>query len=128
MTGEEALLARLLADATLAALVGDRIGPVQTVQAGSQPAVSYQVISWPRMYSQDGEAWRTPRIQYTVTATTYAAMRAAAAALTDALSALQFTTDGVQYTCFVENEIDGLAPESQEAGIYVRRIDVVVQH
>lgn len=110
------------------AMTGIVMEPVQNVQAAALPAVTYQVISWPQDYSQDGAAMAWPRIQLTVSAATYADVVATVARLRAALSGVKFTASGWEYTSFVENDIDGLSPQAGQQGVYVRRMDVVVWH
>lgn len=125
---EAALINWLSIQSALVALVSTRIEPVQNVQRTTLPAVSYQVISGPVAYSQDGQAMRSVRIQLTTTASTYASLLAVCDALRTALAGRRWTyTDG-DYVSFVENEMDGLAVQSGQAGYYLRRMDVVIQH
>jgi hypothetical protein len=120
---EETLVARLLAETTLTALVGQRIEPVLNSQDTALPALSYQLISRAGEHSQDGPAINRPRIQLTALATTYSQVVAV-------LAACKTAVDGVSWgggvSSFCENEFDGYQADSRETGVFVRRMDVLV--
>lgn len=120
---EQELAARLLGSATLAALVGDRIEPVINSQDTALPALSYQRISAISEYSHDGQAGVTARIQLTALAGSYAQVCAVLAACREVLDGVRWANDWVS---FVESEMDGYNAESRQAGVYVRRMDVMV--
>jgi len=113
---------RLLAEATLTALVGDRIEPVLNSQDTALPALSYQTISRPTEHSHDGPGMSRPRVQITAIAKTYAQVVAV-------LAAVKLALDGVSWgngcASFVDNEFDGW-DNSRAEGVFVRRLDVVV--
>lgn len=113
--------------AAITALIGTRFEPVLNIQGSVMPAVSYQVISGPTEYSQDGPGLTSWRVQLTVTATTYTAMEALAKLLWSALAGKRWTGVDGSYASFVENVVDGLAPPAGQAGFYLRRMDVVIQ-
>ena len=75
---ETDLTAYIARQAAITALIGTRFEPVLNVQRSVMPAVSYQVISGPTDYSQDGPGLTSWRVQLTVTDPTYAAMEALA--------------------------------------------------
>lgn len=123
MTIEQDLVTRLLAESTLTALVVDRIEPVLNAQDTTLPALSYQLISRPTEHTHDGPGVNYPRIQLTAIARTYAQVVAV-------IGACKTAVDGVSWgggvASFCDNEFDGYAAQSDEAGLFVRRIDVVV--
>lgn len=123
MTIEQDLVTRLLAESTLTALVVDRIEPVLNAQDTTLPALSYQLISRPTEHTHDGPGVNYPRIQLTAIARTYAQVQAV-------IGACKTAVDGVSWgggvASFCDNEFDGYAAQSDEAGLFVRRIDVVV--
>jgi len=124
---ETDLTAYIATQATVTALIGTRFEPVQNVQGAVMPAVSYQVISGPADYSQDGLGLTTWRVQLTVTDLTYAGVKAVADALRDSLAGKRWSGVAGSYVSFVENVLDGLAPPAGQAGYYLRRMDVAIQ-
>lgn len=126
MSLEYALVGYLLLQPEVTALVGSRIEPVRNVQGTALPAVAYQVISRTQEYSHDGPAIGEPRIQLTISGATFTEVLAVADALRPALAGRRFTDVDGEYTAFVENEDDGIAPTSGQAGYFVRRMDVVI--
>jgi hypothetical protein len=119
---EETLVARLLAETTLTALVSDRIEPVLSSQDTTLPALSYQTIGRAMEHSHDGPSMSRPRIQLTAIGSTYAQVVAVLAACKTALDGVAW---GDGCASFVENEFDGW-DNSRAAGVFVRRLDVVV--
>ena len=119
---EETLVARLLAEATLTALVGDRIEPVLSSQDTALPALSYQTIGRATEHTMDGPGMSRPRIQITAIGRTYAQVVAVLAAVKTALDGVSW---GDGCASFVDNEFDGW-DNSRAEGVFVRRLDVVV--
>lgn len=73
---EEALVAHLLADADVSALIDDRIFPNVAPQDAALPLLVYQRISSPRVRSQSGPSGLAhPRFQIRAKAATYAGAR-----------------------------------------------------
>lgn len=122
-TVEEQLVARLLAQPEVTALVGDRIEPVLNSQDTPLPALSYQTVGRATEHTHDGALTSRPRVQVTAIASTYAQVVAV-------LQACKLALDGVGWgngcASFVENEFDGHNADSRTAGVYVRRMDVMV--
>ncbi|MBK8211568.1 MAG: DUF3168 domain-containing protein [Rhodospirillales bacterium] len=126
MSLEYALVGYLLRQPEVVALVGSRIEPVRNVQGSVMPAVAYQLISRPQDYSHDGPGLGEPRVQLTISGATFTSVSAVANALRPLLAGKRFTDRDGEYTAFVENEDDGIAPTSGQAGYFVRRMDVVI--
>lgn len=126
MSLESALVGYLLRQPGLVALVGSRIEPVRNVQGSVMPAVAYQLISRPQEYSHDGPGMGQPRIQLTISGATFTDVSAVADVLRTLLAGRRFTSEAGEFTAFVENEDDGIAPTSGQAGYFVRRMDVVI--
>ncbi|AHE56011.1 tail completion protein gp17 [Sphingomonas sanxanigenens] len=62
---EEALIARLLAFAGIANIVGERVWPLVRPEGTPLPALTLQVISPNRTYTQDGPSgFYGPRVQF----------------------------------------------------------------
>ncbi len=126
MVIEEALFAHLSADAGVAALVGNRIYPIEAPQEAVLPYVVYQRISGPRVRSHSGPSHLAqPRFQITGAAATYPSLRAVMNAVRVALDGFRGTMGsgpGVDVGgAFVENELD-----SEEG--FVSRLDVTLWH
>ena len=128
MSIETTLVAYVLGQSAITALIGRRFEPVQNAQGTLLPAVSYQQISGPVEYTHDGDGFHSPRFQLTIVGRTYAEITAVCAVLYAALAGVRFTVGGTECVSFVENVMDGLASESGEMGYYVRRMDVVIQN
>ena len=95
---EEALIAKLLADAGVSALVGARVYPGMRPQAGLLPAVVFNMISKNPSYSDDGEDGITEaRVQLDCWGATYTDAKKAARAVTAALSAFDGMMSGVRF-------------------------------
>lgn len=83
---EEALRAVLLADAGVAALVGTRVYPLVLPQAGTLPAITYQVVAGDADYVMEGASGLAfKRVQVDCWADTYSAAAGLRAAVTAAL-------------------------------------------
>lgn len=95
---EEAVIAKLLATAGVAALVGTRIYPGSRPQASALPAVVMTVISKTPSYSDDGEdGIAEARVQLDCWGATYSSAKTLARAVTAALSAFGGTASGVVF-------------------------------
>lgn len=99
---EEDLVAHLLADTALAALVGPRINWLKRPQADALPAISLQVASAPHTYTMKGREPLVGRlVQMDVWASTYASKTAVKRAL---IAALTGAKTGALRGGFLENE------------------------
>lgn len=82
MSIETDLVTALNSDATVAALISDRVFPLVVPQDVTRPAIAYLVVSQPREYSHSGAAdFAFTRIQLTCEGTTYANAKALIAAV-----------------------------------------------
>ena len=127
---EESLNLELLADATVAGLIGTRLYPYLVPQDAELPAIAYQRISGPREYSHDGPSGQARAlIQLTIEAATYAAAKSTAAAVRSALSGFRGILGGAGGTAvggiFIENEIDGYSEIGEARTV---RLDVSIQY
>lgn len=126
-TAEEALVARLRADAGVLALVGARIYPLITPQDVLLPAIAYQRISNVIDRAQDGFATRSvTRFQLTCQANSYSGVKALAVACRRALESwVGAASDPAVMASFVDNESDGYGDNAQAP---VVRMDVLIHH
>lgn len=127
MSLESALAAYVLRQPAVTALVGDRFDPVENPQGTAMPAIAYQTISRPREYSHDGGGLSDARVQLTISAATFTEVVAVADALRPVLAGRSFSDAEGRYVAFVENEMDGNAPASGQAGYFIRRMDVMIE-
>lgn len=110
---EEALIAKLLADGGVAALVGTRVYPVARPQGSVFPAVTLATVSNVPVYTNDGESGiAEARVQIDCWGETYGSVKTAARAVIAALSAFFGTVDG---TVFQYVLLDG-ERDSRESG------------
>lgn len=97
---EDTIRQAILLDGSLAALVGTRVYDLKLPSGATLPAIVYQAVSEPRLYSQSGQAARFPRIQFTC----WAATATGAGALADALeNALDLLARGTVLRATIEN-------------------------
>jgi uncharacterized protein DUF3168 len=95
---EEALIAKLLADAGVAALVGTRVHPGARPQASTLPAIVCNAISANPSYSDDGEdGIAEARVQLDCWGATYSSAKTTARAVKAALSAFDGTVSAVRF-------------------------------
>lgn len=87
---EELLLAALLGNTALTALVGDRVSWLDRPQGAALPAVTLQIAAGPRSYTMSGPVGLIPYvIQVDVWAGTYKSMKQVSRALIGALHTLK---------------------------------------
>jgi hypothetical protein len=105
---EEAVIARLLADSGVAAIVGTRVFPGSRPQGSALPAAVLNRISGGPLYADDGEVGlEQGRIQVDCWAETYTAAKTLARAVTAALSAFDSTVGTTTFEFIeLENERD----------------------
>ncbi|MCB1476650.1 MAG: DUF3168 domain-containing protein [Rhodobiaceae bacterium] len=95
---EEALIAFLLADSGLTALVGTRVSYAVNQQGAPLPRVTILPVSRVPGYADDGEAGLTEaRLQIDIYASSLAAAREIAAAVFARLSAVSAVISGVDF-------------------------------
>lgn len=124
---QEALTARLLAHAPLAALVGDRIHWGRAPRTAALPYVVLSIVDDPQVYTFDGPTdWHPTEVQADVYAETYDMARAASGALVDLLSGWRAVYQAVNFQgVFVLRERDGDATDPGTTDpIYRRSIDL----
>ena len=103
---EEAIIARLLADAGVAAIVGTRVFPGMRPQGSALPAAVLNRISGGPLYADDGEVGlEQARIQIDCWADTYTAAKKLARAVTACLSAFDGTVGTTTFE-FIELDIE----------------------
>src|SRR5688500_1096601 len=105
---EEALIARLLADSGVAAIVTTRVFPGARPQGSPLPALVMNRISGGPLYADDGEVGlQQARIQVDCWAETYAGAKLLARAVTVSLSAFEGTVGATTFEFIeLENERD----------------------
>lgn len=123
---EEAIVAYLLADSTLSALVSTRVFPLSRLQGSALPAVTYQRISGAPLYADDGEAGLTEaRLQVDTWAETYSAAKTAARAVIDRLSAVRdVTQSGVTFRYIMLDDERDFREEGANAAQYLYRVSM----
>lgn len=106
---EEALVAYLLADSALAALIGAKIYPDEIPQGVTYPAVFYLDISSVPLHTLVGQSViDRPSKQFTVYASTKASAKAVANRLKALLSDYQGTLSGLEIQKIeLQNELSG---------------------
>lgn len=119
---EEALIAYLLADAGVTAVVGDRVTPGQRQQGGDLPAAVVHLIGADTQYDDAGTTGLVSSlIQVDCWGDTYAAAKQAARAIKTALKNFDGTTGGVDFQAvFLEREQD-FAPSGGGQAEYPHR-------
>lgn len=129
---EEALVAMLLADAGVAAVLGARVNWGRRPQgAGNQPYCVLQVISQVPDYTYQGSAGRgQARVQADVYALSYELAKQAARALKARLSGFRGTRSGVAFDgIFIDDERD--LPEAdpgEVTNLFRTSIDFIIHH
>lgn len=125
---QEQLRSRLLADGTVAALVGTRVDWSVRPQASLLPAITLQMISEPRPATMAGTMnTREARVQVDVWGKTYSDARLGARAVISALEP-EATVGPVRFLrSFVDGDRD--MPEDTELGVVFRvSVDLKVNH
>lgn len=126
---ESAFYAEAIGTAGIAALISTRLYPGVMQADATLPAAAYQTVSRTAINDHDGDAeLYTSAIQVTITAATYAAAKAIAAAFR-ALHGFQGKMGGVSgvqvYECWIESEYDGY---NQQQGDQTVRLDFSIMH
>lgn len=127
-TLEEGIVAFLIADATIHAVVADRIYPMIIPQGATLPCLTYQRISTPRIVTHDSSGatgdLTNPRFQFDGWAVTQKVAKAIADALRTVLHGKRGAMGGVTIrAALAENE----APEYiAEAELYRSRSDYII--
>jgi hypothetical protein len=125
---EAGFYARVTGDTGAAALIGDRLYPLQIPQEATLPAAAYAVVSsdpFPYL-GQPASSWIT-RIEVSVWARSYAAARAAAAAVRAAVDHQTSGWTGATVTGvrISQGETDSYNPKTQE---YETALELTVTH
>lgn len=95
---EEALIAHLLADAGVTALVGARVFPGSLPQKLDMPALVFTRVDGAPLYADDGEVGlEDPRIQIDCWGLTYTAAKLLARAVVERLSAFDGTVGATTF-------------------------------
>jgi hypothetical protein len=126
---EEAVVARMLADSALAALIDQRLYPLVIPQDVALPAVAYQKIDSPKTSSHSGRSdLARSRFQFACLAATYAGAKALASAVVDCWWGWRGTAAGVRIDgSLVENDSDSEIDRGSLVEPVVM-IDVVIWH
>ena len=130
---EQALVAEILAESTITAIIADRIYPLLIPQDVTLPAIAYQVISGPVSYHHDGpDRYTIKRIQLTCQAQTYAAVKALVDAIKAHLSGYVGNLGSLSNVrgLFFDSEIDGrgLLYAPPEDTVKTVRLDITPQY
>ncbi len=126
-----AIVYLLANDATVSALVGDRISPWVQLQSQDLPAITYHQVSSDRVSSMDGSSGLAAlRFQIDCWASTYAGVKALAEAVRLELEGYKGSpVSAVIHAVFLENDSDvavSVEPGRQEPAIYRVSMDFVV--
>lgn len=122
---ENALAGKLAGTSAISSLVGARIYPVLLPQDPTYPAITYQRISGERRHDLQGASGiGHPRISVSCWATTYAGVKALAAAVRKALDGFRGTLSSADsppltvtaLAVMIENEIDLFEPDASADG------------
>lgn len=126
---EEALIALLLADDDVAALVGTRIYWLRRPQKSALPSVTLQTIGGPRTYHSEGaDSIIAHRVQVDCWAATFTSAKAVARAVEAAVSGRRFAAQATNVPgVFVIDAADSFEGEEPEA-IHRSRLDLRVWH
>lgn len=122
------LVTLVTADVAVAALIGMRMYPLQIPSDGVLPAMAYQQISEPGIYTHDrGDiGLAVTRVQLTVQATDYAGGRAVLNAVRAVLTGYRGTVGSTQFQAiFIKNMRDEWATTFERA---TARMDVNIWH
>lgn len=124
---EKGIVALLLADSNVAALVGTRVYPAITRQTQERPNVVYQRLTTNRISTQDGPTGSADcLLQLSCWADTYKAARTLAEKVRLALDGYAGTSASVVIDgIFVQDEQDMPTPpdSGDEVGVYGVRLD-----
>lgn len=130
---EEALRAAIIEASGSPSLIGERVYPLKLPQRPTLPAVTYQIISGPRRYTQDGAALPTTfRVQVEFWAGEYEEARAVRDAILPNLSGAKFEGLGSPPVklnrIFVDNERDVYQSALAQVGpeIFGKSVDLFV--
>lgn len=120
--------ARLLADATVAGLIGNRVYWGERPQGSAYPAILMQTVSDPRpVHLKDYENTRSTLVQMDVYATTYAAALSIAKAAIAALKVPDVISGKVFGPTFVDGQRDTVEP-SGTTNIHRQSVDLNIWH
>jgi hypothetical protein len=126
---ESGLLAFLVGNTGLTALVGTRIYPLRVPEGAALPALVYYKISGPSEHSKDGDMnLNHPRFQFTAWANKYGDAKAVGTAVTSALNAFAngSSMGGIVVAqIIVENDTDLHDPQTLEFGA---SLDATIWH
>lgn len=124
---EAALFKHLSTQAGVTALVGTRIYPLVLPQNVAYPAIRYQRISTPRVYSKSGPSGDSrPRLQIDCWALTYGDAKRLADAVETAMKGFAGTHNGHRVASVVcDDEQDGYEPDPAPP-VYRRTLDFLI--
>ncbi|MGG7518839.1 tail completion protein gp17 [Allorhizobium undicola] len=128
---EEAVTALLLADARLAALIGNRVHWGRVPQGAARPYLILQLISGVPDYASAGRTGlEQSRLQLDAYAESVAVAKAISVAASDALEKARGTYDGVRLQgAFIDGRRDS-QPDSTSgaAPVFRRSTDLIIWH
>ena len=128
MDMEGALLARLMADAAVAALVGTRVYWEDRPQEDALPAITLQVIPSKRVQHMTGfQRLQLTRVQMDVWAESYESKKAVAEAAIAAVTP-RATVGGVRFDRAIIDRDGDLPARAGETSIRRRSIDLGIWH
>lgn len=120
---EEQVIAQLLNDQAVSAIVGSRVFPGRRIQAGDLPAVVFQVISQMPGYDDQGEIGLTDsRIQIDCWAATYTEAKELSRAVTELFSGAFFDAGGTEFQYTQLNGARDLPESGSNAADYFYRV------
>lgn len=127
MTVDGTLVAHLVADSALTALVGSRVWPIALAQTPTLPAVTYRRISVTSEHDRSSRRADLARVRYQFDcwASTFDGARAVAVALKDALGTLTNASDPMISHALTINELDDVEPTTNRWRVI---IDAHVYH
>lgn len=127
---EEALVTYLAAQSSLTALIGTtpmRYHAVRLPQNPTLPAITYQLISTPRVMSHSGYSnLAMPRLQMTIFALSYATRNAVSEALRPLLLGFRGTMSGIRVDgILLADERETFEPITQ---FFENQLDWIIHH
>ena len=128
---EEAIIARLLADPGVTAIVGTRVHPGSVPQGTALPAIVFNRVDGAPLYSDDGEAGlETERVQIDCWSDSYSEAKRLARAVRASLSAFAGTVAGVAFQNILLDAERDLRERGSGAESYPFRtsLDFIIWH
>lgn len=107
------MVAHILADQALTAIIKDRLYPLAIPDTGTVPAIVYQRVSSPRTLTLDGDSVNSPRIQFSCYATSFGQAKQVAMGLCESLDCFRGVLgDKTKAVVLMADNRDDFEPET----------------